>query len=88
MKDTTAKICENKLHPVEFSNKVTARFCELLKEGSITMTDQLTAIEELCNHFNPKTIARHPLPYNTIKYQMQKKTIMYFKIDNVIFIPK
>lgn len=93
-KNKVQKISELDNDFVEYSKKVTERFCELFKSGKILLNDQMKAIRELSEVMQPATpnqfIKQQSefTSFNGVMGAIKSGKLMYFEIGQTYFIPK
>lgn len=93
-KSKTQKISEANHDFVDYSKKVTERFCELFKSGKILLNDQMKVIRELSEVMQPATpnqFIRQQDEYtsfNGVMGAIKSGKLMYFEIGQTYFIPK
>jgi hypothetical protein len=93
-KNKMQKISEVDNDFVEYSKKVTERFCELFKSGKILLNDQMKVISELSNIMQPLTPNQFInnnqkyTSFNGVMGAIKSGKLMYFEIGQTYFIPK
>jgi len=90
MNNNQSKILPDKLSELQYSEQVTAKFCELLK-SKIFLHDKMKVIKALNDEMQPKTISNYKdgklNAYNSVKGAILDKRLMVFEIGGVTFIP-
>jgi len=74
----------------KYSDKVSARFVDILNKNLLNYSDELKIIEVIFQKYKFETISdyakSHDKAYNTVKEKVEKGKIMYIKLGGIIFV--